>query len=99
MASPVARGRVHTIAGVSARSFANLNTQYLAVERGRRHEGIQMTRLFSHRLRMPLFRDGPRRLPLVAAATGACLIAGACALAGAAPQSHASPASGTLPAA
>ena len=58
-----------------------------------------MTRLFSHRLRMPLLKDGTRRLPLVAAATGACMIAGACALAGAAPPSHASPASGALPAA
>ncbi len=54
-----------------------------------------MTRLFSHRS-----RGGTRRLPLLAAATGACLIAGACALAGAAPPSQASPAvSRSLPAA
>ncbi len=49
-----------------------------------------MTRPFSHRLRMSLFQDGVRRLPLLAAATGACLIAGACALPGAAPAAQAS---------
>ena len=51
-----------------------------------------MTRLFSHHLRTPLSQNRTRRLPLVAAATGACMIAGACALPGA-PPAQASPAS------
>jgi acyl-homoserine-lactone acylase len=59
-----------------------------------------MTRLFSHRLRMSLFQDRTRRLPLVAGATSTCMIAGACALPGAAPPAQASPASSaSLPAA
>jgi len=52
-----------------------------------------MNRPISHRLRMSLFRHGTRRLPLLAAAMGACLIAGACALPGAVPAAQAS---GTL---
>src|SRR6266702_522353 len=55
-----------------------------------------MATLFSPRLRMRLFRDGTRRLPLMAAVAGTCVIAGVCAIPGAA---RPSPAPGPLTAA
>src|SRR5262245_2746202 len=55
-----------------------------------------MTTLFSRRLRMRLSRDGTRRLPLMAAVTGTCVIAGVCVIPGAA---RPSPGSGPLTAA